>query len=911
MNRPVLTPETILQARYRILRLLGRGGMGTVYEALDERLSRRVALKETRMQSEELRRAFTREASLLANLLHPVLPRVLDHFNEGAGQYIVMEFIGGDDLGKVLAARSQPFAYTEVLRWAEQLLDALQYLHGHVPPVVHRDIKPANLKLTSKGGIILLDFGLAKGAAGEMTKGGDSRSVAGYSQNYAALEQIQGERTSPQSDLYALAATLYHLITKRPPADALKRATAVINGEPDPLIWVHNLVPEVPPRIADVLTRALALQPTRRPASAAVMRAELYSAQPEKSSPASSPTEETAPNNYDDERTAVRAPARPEAPQQLTLLLQREPPAHAATSETLTQVAAPAANTLGGYRLPPVELLNAQAGDAGQSDEELRRNAIRLAEMFAALNVKGQIVYIKPGPVLTTYEFMPAPGVKYSRVVSLTDDICMTLRAPYAHVERVRGAATVGIQIPNARRETINLRGIIESRPFNESSAKLTVAFGLMVDGAYYLVNLGRLPHLLVAGATGSGKSVFLHALILSLLYKARPDEAKLILLDPKRVELNLYGGIPHLATPIITDPRRAASVLKWAVAETERRYQLIAAWGARTADEFNGEVVRRNAAEHYDEHGAPWPTLPYLVIVIDELAELMQTNPAEVEEALTALARKERVVGIHLVIATQRPSADVLTGPIKANFPARVSFHVTSKLDSRVILDETGAEQLLGQGDMLYRPPQQSLVRLHGAYVDEAEIGRVVAFVRAQAAPVAEPTIEMSAGAERASDDKDQRDELFEAALRVCVELKRASTAVLQRRLRIGYGRAAALLEGMEREGYLGPAEGARPRAVLGRAYEAVARWEASERRAAASEETPSSARSMLAAAVADEKPVTAAERIAEFMRETEPEHSAPAGGSTETDTAAEAPRQAQKRKKGWLANLFGTDND
>jgi serine/threonine protein kinase len=299
--------------------------MGTVYEALDERLKRRVALKETMVETEELRRAFAREASLLANLLHPVLPKVLDHFSEGAGQYIVMEFIAGSDLGKILAGRSQPFAHDEVLRWADQLLDALQYLHGHRPPVVHRDIKPSNLKLSAKGGIVLLDFGLAKGAAGEMTKGGDSRSVSGYSPNYAPLEQIQGERTGPQSDLYSLAATLYHLLTKRPPADALKRATAVINGEPDPLVPVSEIIPQFPAHVADTLSRALSLRPAQRPEGAAVMRAELNGTQRVRPQPVTPTAAAADHEDQVDGLTSVRSLAQHEAPQQLRLPREERP----------------------------------------------------------------------------------------------------------------------------------------------------------------------------------------------------------------------------------------------------------------------------------------------------------------------------------------------------------------------------------------------------------------------------------------------------------------------------------------------------------------------------------------------------------------------------------------------------------
>jgi DNA segregation ATPase FtsK/SpoIIIE, S-DNA-T family len=481
------------------------------------------------------------------------------------------------------------------------------------------------------------------------------------------------------------------------------------------------------------------------------------------------------------------------------------------------------------YGLPPLEFLNEAPPHSEQADTELLSLATRLAEKCKEFNVTGQIKHICPGPVVTTYEFKPDPGVKYSRVVSLVDDLCLALKAESIRIDRMPGKPHVGIEVPNPRRETIFLREVIESRPFRESGSKLTIALGKTIDGLNYVADLAKMPHLLIAGTTGSGKSVGVNALIVSILYRARPDEVKFILIDPKRLELGLYEDIPHLATPIIVDPKLASRSLKWAVAEMERRYRDLAGWGVRNIDGYNTEIMRRNLIKEYDDKGEPWKPLPYIVIIIDELADLMMTSGREVEESITRLAQMARAVGIHLVLATQRPSVDVITGLIKANFPSRISFRVSSKVDSRTIIDTNGAEQLLGRGDMLFLPPGTSrLIRVHGAYIDETEIGRIVSHIKAQGPPSYDESItqsdEEALGLE-ASDG--EHDELFEEALRICVEMKRASTSVLQRRLRIGYGRAAAILDVMEREGLIGQADGSRPRPVLGRAYEMVAEWD------------------------------------------------------------------------------------
>src|ERR1051326_5761490 len=481
------------------------------------------------------------------------------------------------------------------------------------------------------------------------------------------------------------------------------------------------------------------------------------------------------------------------------------------------------------YVLPPLHFLNEAPPHSEQADAELLSLATRLAEKCKEFNVTGQIKHICPGPVVTTYEFKPDPGVKYSRVVSLVDDLCLALKAESVRIDRMPGKPHVGIEVPNPRRETFFLREVIESRSFQESGSKLTIALGKTIDGLNYIADLAKMPHLLIAGTTGAGKSVGVNALIVSILYRARPDEVKFILIDPKRLELGLYEDIPHLAAPIIVDPKLAARSLKWAVAEMERRYRDLAGWGVRNIDGYNTEIMRRNLIKEYDDKGEPWKPLPYIVIIIDELADLMMTSGREVEESITRLAQMARAVGIHLVLATQRPSVDVITGLIKANFPSRISFRVSSKIDSRTIIDTNGAEQLLGRGDMLFLPPGTSrLIRVHGAYIDEKEIDRIVSHIKAQGPPSYDETITQSdEEALGLTATEGEHDELFEEALRICVEMKRASTSVLQRRLRIGYGRAAAILDVMEREGLIGQADGSRPRPVLGRAYEMVAEWD------------------------------------------------------------------------------------
>ena len=473
------------------------------------------------------------------------------------------------------------------------------------------------------------------------------------------------------------------------------------------------------------------------------------------------------------------------------------------------------ARVLADYKLPSTEMLTLATVRPEMVEADLLERARQLAEKCQEFNVSGQVKQISPGPVVTTFEFKPDPGVKYSRITSLVDDLCLGLKAESIRIDRIPGKSTVGIEVPNEKREVIRLREVIESQKFRNSESKLTLALGKTIDGANYSADLARMPHLLIAGATGAGKSVALNAILLSLLYKATPDEVKLILVDPKRLELGLSADLPHLLTPIVTDPKRAGYALKWAVTEMENRYKHLAQFSVRNIEQYNQEVSSLKPKS--DDEEAPQP-LPFIVIIIDELADLMMVAAREVEESITRLAQMARAVGIHLVLATQRPSVDVITGLIKANFPSRISFRVSSKVDSRTIIDTNGAEGLLGQGDMLFLGPGTSrLIRVHGAYVDEKECKRICDFIRSQGKPAYDDKIILSDKEAGGGDGGGfPKDEKYDDAVKIVVESQKASTSLLQRHLRIGYGRAASIIDMMEREGIVGSEDGTKPRQVM-----------------------------------------------------------------------------------------------
>ncbi|MBI3896248.1 MAG: DNA translocase FtsK [Acidobacteria bacterium] len=471
------------------------------------------------------------------------------------------------------------------------------------------------------------------------------------------------------------------------------------------------------------------------------------------------------------------------------------------------------------YKLPGVGLLHPAGESTAHSEEELKRRAAVLTMKCEEFDVLGSVTQINPGPVVTTFEFKPEPGVKYNRITNLAEDLCLALEAESVLIERIPGKSTVGIEVPNVQRETIVLREILESEAFTEARSSLAVALGKEINGRIRIADLASMPHLLIAGSTGSGKSVSLNGLIVSLLFRATPEEVKLMLVDPKRLELGLYEGIPHLLTPIITDPKVAANALRNVVREMERRLKLLAEKGVRNIEQYNRLMQKSESLNLFEEESAQEP-LPLIVIFIDELADLMMVDK-NVEIPITRLAQMARAVGIHLVLATQRPSVDVITGLIKANFPARISFRVATKVDSRTILDSNGAESLLGKGDMLFSPPGSGrLVRVHAPLITEGEIAQVVDFWRAQASPsYADEFLQPPAPADSEEEEwTGEKDDLYEDAVRVVVEMGKASTSILQRRLRLGYGRAARLLDIMEKDGIIGPPDGARPREVLKR---------------------------------------------------------------------------------------------
>jgi len=437
---------------------------------------------------------------------------------------------------------------------------------------------------------------------------------------------------------------------------------------------------------------------------------------------------------------------------------------------------------------------------------------------FEEFNVLGSVTQINPGPVVTTFEFKPEAGVKYSKITGLADDLCLAMQAESVLIDRIPGKSTVGIQIPNPNREAISLRELLESDAYQRSASKLTLILGKSIHGEPYLTDLAAMPHLLIAGSTGTGKSVGVNAMLTSILFRATPDDVRMILIDPKRLELGMYEEIPHLLTPVVVDPKKAANALRWAVHEMEERYKTLAAENVRNIEQYNRNIrlVMEEGGRAAKDPDAPKP-LPFIVVVIDELADLMMVASNEVEESIARLAQMARAVGIHLILATQRPSVDVVTGLIKANMPSRISFRLSSKTDSRTILDANGAEQLLGRGDMLFLPPASSrCIRLHGPYISEQESARLASFLRKQGRPVFNDAI--TAEEEKAGPGSvdAQKDDLYDEAARIIVGSGQASISFLQRKLRIGFSRAARLVDMMEAEGLVSPGTGGKPREVL-----------------------------------------------------------------------------------------------
>lgn len=508
----------------------------------------------------------------------------------------------------------------------------------------------------------------------------------------------------------------------------------------------------------------------------------------------------------------------------------------------------PFADDTGEYQIPPMSLLNdpPEVRNVAKMREELMLNSTILEKKLADFGVEGRVVQVLPGPVITLYEFEPGPGIKVSRILSLTDDLALAMRAPSVRIlTPVPGKSVVGIELPNPKRETVSFKEIICSESFQETNSKVALAVGKDHIGRPVTENLAQVPHLLMAGSTGSGKSVGINTMICSILLNATPEEVKMIMIDPKMLELNMYDGIPHLIAPVVTNPKKAAAALQWAVSEMERRYKMMAENSVRNISGFNqmvdkihhendrkrkpkGAKIKRIAevdegAENTDpENQKPeleiLTKLPYIVIIIDELADLMMVACKGVEDSLTRLAQMARAAGIHLIVATQRPSVDVLTGIIKANFPARISYQVTSRVDSRTILDCSGAEKLLGKGDMLFLPPGTSKIhRIHGSMVSDEEINRILKFIKDQEKKpeYADDVFEQVVEATREKEDEEEFDEKYDEAVALVAKERQASISMIQRKLRVGYNRAARMVETMEQEGVVGPSDGVKPRDV------------------------------------------------------------------------------------------------
>ena len=490
-------------------------------------------------------------------------------------------------------------------------------------------------------------------------------------------------------------------------------------------------------------------------------------------------------------------------------------------------------NQVGGYHLPAISLLDnppTKEAPTKKSENDLILNSTILEKKLLDFGIEGKIVQVLPGPVITMYEFEPASGVKVSKIVSLSDDLAMGMRSIGIRIlAPVPGKAVVGIEVPNLKREFVYLKEILAAEEFDKSKKKLLMGLGKDISGLPVITNLAQIPHLLVAGSTGSGKSVGINAMILSILFKANPDEVKFIMIDPKVLELSVYDGIPHLIAPVVTNPKKAATALRWAVEEMEKRYQLMSEKGVKNIEGYNRCIEEEKKAQKSNkskgtekgedqegEREKPLEKIPFIVIVIDELADLMMVASKDVEECLTRLAQMARAAGIHLLVATQRPSVDVLTGIIKANFPARISFQVISKFDARTILDTVGSEKLLGKGDMLFLPPGTSrLSRIHGAMVTDVEIKRVVEFLKKQQKPIFLTDIFKVKAEIEENESDEEYDEKYDEAIALVTRTGQASISMIQRKLKVGYNRAARMVEVMEKEGVVGPSDGIKPRNV------------------------------------------------------------------------------------------------
>ncbi len=750
---------------------------------------------------------------MLSRLHHPAICDIRDVVSEGDAHYLILELIEGHTLAHELAIHGTPgLSETKVLPWAKILCDALSYLHHQTPPIIFRDLKPQNVMLRPDGRVTLIDFGIARTAA---AIGGTAIGTGGY----APPEQYQG-LADARSDVYGLAATLHHLLTGRDPT-----LQPPFNFPP-----IRSIVPTVAPYTESALARSLRVVPGERFPSIYAFAIALANTPLRTTTPSSSATP-PAPTPLNGQK---RWPKRPAAsvgdagtggaanPVRFTARPSTVPIAD--LDETLLPDfsfrdddeparGAPPIAVSSAWLAPAVALLDAvPPAAAAPTDNDARAQVIE--ETLASFNVAVEVVEVQSGPTVTQFGLRPAPGMRVQRITALQNDLALALAAPSIRIEApVPSKPVVGIEIPNGTTALVTLREILESGAYARMTSPLKIALGKDVAGDPVTADLAKMPHLLIAGATGSGKSVCLNSLIAGLLFHNSPDRLRLLMIDPKMVELTTFNGVPHLLHPVVTEMDKVGGTLKWALKEMHRRYKLFGEAGARNLARYNEmQLEKLDGHAPISDNQKP---LPYIVFIIDELADLMMVSPAEVEDSISRITKQGHTTGIHIVVA-MRPSAAV--NVVKDKFPARIAFAVSSQVDSRTILDQAGAEKLLGRGDMLYLASDGSkAMRVQGTYLSDREIERLVAFWSHNAQHTPEQIASSELEAPKSEDGEgENNDKLFAEATKAVREYRRASVSLLQRRLSIGYSRAARLLDQLEERGVVGPSEDGRSCVVI-----------------------------------------------------------------------------------------------